>query len=59
MVQVTIKIWGNSPSVRLPVAVMETVGLKIDDAVEIVAENGYIAIVPIRPKEVSLQYLKS
>ncbi|EKN4180870.1 AbrB/MazE/SpoVT family DNA-binding domain-containing protein [Yersinia enterocolitica] len=57
MAQVIVKKWGNSPSVRLPVAIMEAASLKIDDAVEIAVEDGRIVIVPVRAKEVSLQSL--
>lgn len=57
MAQVIVRKWGNSPSVRLPVAIMEAASLKIDDAVEIAVEDGRIVIVPVRAKEVSLQSL--
>ncbi|HHH1368278.1 TPA: AbrB/MazE/SpoVT family DNA-binding domain-containing protein [Yersinia enterocolitica] len=57
MSQVIVKKWGNSPSVRLPVAIMEAASLKIDDTVEIAVEDGRIVIVPVRAKEVSLQSL--
>lgn len=57
MAQAIVKKWGNSPSVRLPVAVMEAACLKIDDTVDIVVEDGRIVIVPVRAKEVSLQSL--
>ncbi|ABS45721.1 MULTISPECIES: AbrB/MazE/SpoVT family DNA-binding domain-containing protein [Yersinia pseudotuberculosis complex] len=57
MAQVIVKKWGNSPSVRLPVAVMEAASLKIDDTVDIVVEDGRIVIVPVRAKEISLQSL--
>ncbi|EKN3395735.1 AbrB/MazE/SpoVT family DNA-binding domain-containing protein [Yersinia enterocolitica] len=57
MAQAIVKKWGNSPSVRLPVAVMEAASLKIDDTVDIVVEDGRIVIVPVRAKEVSLQSL--
>jgi antitoxin MazE len=31
MPHVTVKKWGNSPSVRLPVAVMREADLRVDD----------------------------
>ncbi|HDL6962034.1 TPA: AbrB/MazE/SpoVT family DNA-binding domain-containing protein [Yersinia enterocolitica] len=57
MTQVIVKKWGNSPSVRLPVAIMEAASLKVDDTVDIAVEDGRIVIVPIRVREVSLQSL--
>ena len=35
MPQVTVKKWGNSPSVRLPVAVMREAELHVDDVVNV------------------------
>ncbi|ENG8827657.1 AbrB/MazE/SpoVT family DNA-binding domain-containing protein [Salmonella enterica] len=57
MAQVTVKKWGNSPSVRLPVAIMQAASLSVDDTVEIAVENGRIVIVPVRAKEYSLETL--
>ena len=52
-----VKKWGNSPSVRLPVAVMKEAALSIDDTVDITVEDGRIVIVPARQKEYSLDAL--
>ncbi|WP_044564100.1 AbrB/MazE/SpoVT family DNA-binding domain-containing protein [Azospirillum sp. B4] len=46
--RVTVKKWGNSASVRIPVAVMEAVGLEIDATVDIREEDGRIVIEPVR-----------
>lgn len=46
--QVTIKKWGNSPSVRIPAAVMKAAGLQVDAKVDVREENGVIIIQPIR-----------
>lgn len=54
-----VKKWGNSPSVRLPVAIMKEASLKVDDAVEIAVEDGKIIIIPSRPKEYFLDALIS
>lgn len=59
MTQVTVKKWGNSPSVRLPVAVMKAASLNIDDTVDITVEDGRIVITPTRPKTWSLDALLS
>ncbi|RPH30687.1 AbrB/MazE/SpoVT family DNA-binding domain-containing protein [Buttiauxella warmboldiae] len=52
-----IKKWGNSPSVRLPAAIMQAACLNVDDTVDITVENGHIIIVPVRAKEYSLDAL--
>ena len=44
-----VKKWGNSPAVRLPMAVMEAAHLSIEQPVEIRAENGRIVIEPAVP----------
>lgn len=60
MPQVTIKKWGNSPSVRLPVAVMREAELNVDDVVNInVDEEGRIILSPVRNDEPSLESLLS
>ncbi|MEG1213702.1 MAG: AbrB/MazE/SpoVT family DNA-binding domain-containing protein [Leclercia sp.] len=58
MPQVTVKKWGNSPSVRLPVAVMREAELKIDDVVDInVDKEGRIILSPVRKDEPTLKSL--
>lgn len=59
MSQVVVKKWGNSPSVRLPVAIMKAASLNVDDTVEVSVEEGRIVIVPVRAKEYSLDGLLS
>ncbi|MCI1899650.1 MAG: AbrB/MazE/SpoVT family DNA-binding domain-containing protein [Enterobacter sp.] len=60
MPQVTVKKWGNSPSVRLPVAVMREAELNVDDVVNInVDEEGRIILSPVRNNEPSLESLLS
>ncbi|NRN26776.1 AbrB/MazE/SpoVT family DNA-binding domain-containing protein [Photorhabdus heterorhabditis] len=57
MAQVILKKWGNSPSVRLPVAIMQKASLNVDDTVEIVVEEGRIIITPVKTAEYSLDML--
>ncbi|ELM3738087.1 AbrB/MazE/SpoVT family DNA-binding domain-containing protein [Edwardsiella piscicida] len=57
MAQVVVKKWGNSPSVRLPVAIMRAASLSIDDTVDIAVEDGRIVIVPVKAKAYSLDAL--
>lgn len=48
--QVTVKKWGNSASVRIPAAIMDSAQLRLDDAVDIREEDGRIVIEAIKPK---------
>ncbi|CAI2160931.1 AbrB/MazE/SpoVT family DNA-binding domain-containing protein [Serratia fonticola] len=57
MSQVVVKKWGNSPSVRLPVAIMKAASLNVDDTVEVSVEEGRIVIVPVQAKVYSLDSL--
>lgn len=57
MIQVTVKKWGNSPSVRLPAAIVRQASLSVDDVVELVVEDGRIVIMPVKTKEYSLDAL--
>jgi len=55
--QVIVKKWGNSPSVRLPSAIVRAASLNVDDVVELSVEEGRIMIVPVKTKEYSLEGL--
>lgn len=46
--QVTVKKWGNSASVRIPAAIMDAAHLSLDDLVEVSEQDGRIIIEPIR-----------
>jgi antitoxin MazE len=46
--QVLVKKWGNSASVRIPAAVMEAAKLSVDQPVDIREEAGRVIIEPIR-----------
>ena len=45
--QVLVKKWGNSASVRIPAAVMEAARLSLDQPVDIREEDGRVIIEPI------------
>ncbi|MBV6750172.1 PbsX family transcriptional regulator [Pseudomonas chlororaphis] len=55
--QVTIKKWGNSPSVRIPAAVMKSAKLSLDSVVDVRVENGCVVIEPVYPQEIDLDTL--
>jgi antitoxin MazE len=57
MSKVVVKKWGNSPSVRLPVAIMQAASLNVDDTVDITVEDGRIVIIPVKAKTYSLDAL--
>lgn len=44
-----LKKWGNSPAVRIPVGIMQSAQLSLDQAVEVRAEGGRIIIEPVAP----------
>ena len=52
-----VKKWGNSASVRIPVAVMQAAHLDIDEAVDVREESGRIVIEPAQRKEYDLTEL--
>jgi antitoxin MazE len=45
-----VKKWGNSASVRIPVAVMQAARLELDQEVDVREEEGRIIIEPLRPQ---------
>ena len=55
--QVIVKKWGNSASVRIPTSVMEAVHLGLGDAVDVREESGRIVIEPVRRPEYRLDQL--
>jgi antitoxin MazE len=55
--QIAVKKWGNSASVRLPAAIMEAAHLKLDDTVDVREEGGVIIITPVRPAPCDLDEL--
>jgi antitoxin MazE len=52
-----VKKWGNSASVRIPVAVLQAAHLDLDDSVDVREESGRIVIEPVRRKEYDLAEL--
>ena len=48
--QTTIVKWGNSQAVRMPKAILDSVLFKVNDTVEVTAENGQIVIKKVSPE---------
>ena len=55
--QVTVKKWGNSASVRIPAPIMNAASLDIDAPVDVREENGLIVIEPVRERRYHLDAL--
>jgi len=55
--QVLVKKWGNSASVRIPASVMEAAKLSLDQPVDIREESGRVIIEPIQTQEFDLAVL--
>jgi antitoxin MazE len=48
----TLKKWGNSPAVRLPVGIMEAAKLHLNQEVEARVKDGRVIIEPVTPQYV-------
>jgi antitoxin MazE len=55
--QIQVKKWGNSASVRIPASVMAAAALRIDQAVDVREEGGRIIIEPITAPSFDLDAL--
>jgi antitoxin MazE len=55
--RVSVKKWGNSAAVRIPLPVLEATQLKIDEDVDIREEAGRIIIEPLRARKYKLSDL--
>jgi len=42
--------WGNSPAIRIPRAMLDALQIREGDEVELMLENGRLAVQPINPK---------
>jgi antitoxin MazE len=47
VMQVQVKKWGNSASVRIPASVLAAASLRVDQAVDVREEGGRVIIEPI------------
>jgi antitoxin MazE len=55
--RVNVKKWGNSTAVRIPSAVMEDADFRVDDTVDVRAEDGRIVIELVRETDYELSQL--
>lgn len=55
--QIIVKKWGNCAAVRLPAAVMKSLNLHIDQAVDVEQRDGIITLRPVARRRRSLDAL--
>jgi antitoxin MazE len=60
MATVTLKKWGNSPSIRIPASIMQAAALHVEDKLDLkINEEGQIVLIPVKTQEYSLDSLLS
>lgn len=59
MTRVQISRWGNSAAIRLPKAMMDELGLKQGETVELNVRDGKGIIEPARPEKITLEWIIS
>ena len=59
MTKVQISRWGNSAAIRLPKAMLDELGLKQGETVELTVQDGKGVIEPARPKKITLEWIIS
>ena len=59
MTRIQISKWGNSSAIRLPKAVLDELGLKQGQTVELTVRDGKGIIEPARPKKITLEWILS
>lgn len=57
--QITVRKWGNSAAVRIPVAMLDAAGIAVDQPVEVREEGGRLIIEPVVPRDYDLDELIS
>jgi len=59
MTELRISRWGNSSGIRLPKAVMDELGLKPGETVNLTVKDGKGVIEPKRPRKITLEWIIS
>ena len=57
VMEMIIKKWGNSLAARIPKAIAKMLDLRLDQKINIEAENGRIIITPVTEKEYTIDEL--
>jgi antitoxin MazE len=59
MTEIQISKWGNSSAIRLPKAVLDELGLKPGQSVQLTVKDGKGIIEPVRPKKITMDWIIS
>jgi antitoxin MazE len=59
MTEIQISRWGNSSAIRLPKAVLDELGLKPGQSVQLTVKDGKGIIEPVRPKKITMDWIIS
>lgn len=59
MTRIVISRWGNSSAIRLPKSVMEELGLKDGETIEMTVEHGKAVLAPTKPGKITLDWIIS
>ena len=57
MTEIQISKWGNSSAIRLPKAVLDELGLKPGQSVQLTVKDGKGIIEPVRPKKITMEWI--
>lgn len=59
MTQIVVSKWGNSSGIRLSKAVLDELGVKQGEVVNLIVEDGKAIIEPAKPKKITLAWIIS
>jgi antitoxin MazE len=59
MTVLQIAKWGNSSGIRLSKAMLDELGVKQGESVQLTAKDGKVIIEPVKPKKVTLEWIIS
>ncbi len=59
MTELRIAKWGNSAALRLPKAVLDELGLKAGQAVELTVREGKVVIEPKQARKITMEWIIS
>jgi antitoxin component of MazEF toxin-antitoxin module len=59
MTRIVVSKWGNSSGIRLSKAMLDELGVKQGDVVNLTVEGGKAIIEPAKPKKITLEWIIS
>ena len=57
MAEIVVSKWGNSSGIRLPKTVLDELGVKQGETVNLTVKDGKGIIEPARPKKITLEWI--